>query len=54
MSLYEIWNEAYNLFAETQNREAVRDYLKCHVAEGNILQGDAKQILADVVETYYL
>ena len=54
MSFYEIWNEAYELYAETENKEIVMDFLKCHVAEANILPGDAVAILEDVVETYEL
>lgn len=60
MSFTEVWNEAYNLYAEladngnTVARKATKDMLVCHAKEGDILPSEVNAILDDVMETYEL
>lgn len=46
----EVYNEAYNIYAETQDNRAVIDYICRH----GIQISDAMQMLKDIAETYDL
>ena len=49
----EIWNNAYNIFAETDDCQ-MWDYLREQIAMGNISQADAETMAEDIIETYNL
>ena len=60
MSFTDVWNEAYNLYAELKDggklcaRQATRDNLVCHAMDGDILLADVDPMLDDIMETYEL
>lgn len=49
----EIWNEAYNEYAEN-GIEGLKEYMQGVVDSGNLSDGDANTMMADIVETYNL
>ena len=49
----EIWNNAYNIFVETDDCQ-MWDYLREQIAMGNISQADAETMAEDIIETYNL
>lgn len=49
----EIWNNAYNTYAETDEC-LMWDYLRAQIKVGNISKDDAETLAEDVIETYKL
>ena len=54
MTITEIWNEAYEIYIDTEDRAKVREYLEEQLGHDERLASMIPDIVADVVEAYGL
>ena len=54
MTIAEIWNEAYEIYIDTEDRTKVREYLTDKLGHDERLASMIPDIVADVVEAYGL